>query len=229
MPTPPKPTGLKVLEGNPGKRRLNMTQRGVGSRRPRNAPTADFLERREQLITAAAEVFHDRGYDAGTLEDVARALAVRRATVYHYVESKGDLLHLVCSRALDMEFRGVRANVPVDDPSARLRALIGHQVAVVTGQPALFRVFFEQRHHLTPDDDQEIRFREREYFAIFATAVRAAQDAEVFPRIDPEIATRSILGMTNWCYAWFVAGRDDADGVTADIVALLLGSDDKRT
>jgi hypothetical protein len=93
----------------------------------------------------------------------------------------------------------------------RLEALIRHQVRTVTGQPALFSVFFEQRHRLDTRYEEEIRFREAEYVAVFEEAVNAAQTAGAMAGIDARCTTESLFGMTNWCHAWFVPGRDDAE------------------
>jgi AcrR family transcriptional regulator len=191
-------------------------------RRPRTGPSREFLERREELVTAAAAVFRRRGYDAGTLDDVARALDLSRATVYHYVQSKSALLHLVFSRVLDLELGPVADHPGHRDPAARLAALIRHQVRLVTSQPALFSVFFEERYRLDARYEEEIRIREAEYVAVFEEAVNAAQAAGVMAGIDPRRATESLFGMTNWCHAWFVPGRDDAERVSDTIVALLL-------
>src|SRR5207253_8692552 len=64
-------------------------RRGPG--RPRLLePSPEYVARREEIVAAAAEVFHEKGYDAGTLDDVADALDLRRASLYYYVRSKAN-------------------------------------------------------------------------------------------------------------------------------------------
>jgi len=53
-------------------------RRGRG--RPRHdTPSADYIARKELILQKAAEVFAAKGYEAGTLDDVAAALDMRKA------------------------------------------------------------------------------------------------------------------------------------------------------
>ena len=57
--------------------------------RPRSA---GYDDQREQILSAAAALFANRGYTAATMNDVAAACGVSKATLYHYVRDKHDLL-----------------------------------------------------------------------------------------------------------------------------------------
>jgi TetR/AcrR family transcriptional regulator len=48
-------------------------------------------ERPKQILSAAVELFRDRGFEATRLEDVAEKSGVSKATIYLYFESKEDL------------------------------------------------------------------------------------------------------------------------------------------
>lgn len=56
--------------------------------------------RRQQIIDAAEEVYADTGWDALTIDQVARAARLSRALVYVYFKDKGDLHAAICERAL---------------------------------------------------------------------------------------------------------------------------------
>ena len=47
--------------------------------------------RPEEIISAALEVFADRGFAATTLEDIARKAGVTKGTIYLYFENKEAL------------------------------------------------------------------------------------------------------------------------------------------
>ena len=57
--------------------------------RPRSA---GFEGQRDQILAAAAEVFATRGYAVATMQDVAAACGISKATLYHYVRDKPGLL-----------------------------------------------------------------------------------------------------------------------------------------
>lgn len=49
-------------------------------------------ERREQILNAALEVFAEKGYAGASMRDIARAVGVTEGLLYHYFESKEQLL-----------------------------------------------------------------------------------------------------------------------------------------
>ncbi len=50
---------------------------------------------RTEIVDTAAHVFAELGFRKATLDDIASRLGISRATLYHYVEGKEELLHLV--------------------------------------------------------------------------------------------------------------------------------------
>src|SRR5581483_4270471 len=154
--------------------------------RPRlEAPSPDFVARREEILSAAVEVFHVKGYDAGTLEDVAEALDLRRASLYYYVRSKAHLLYMIFERALDTALGKLEAYRAIEDPAARLDALIRHQVLMVANEPSLFTVFFDHRPRLNERYEEAIRSRERRYLSTIREVVNDALEAGALPGIEP--------------------------------------------
>src|SRR5258705_11889986 len=49
-------------------------------------------ERPNELLEAALRIFAERGYSKTRLEDIAAAVGVTKGTIYHYFETKEDLL-----------------------------------------------------------------------------------------------------------------------------------------
>lgn len=49
------------------------------------------LERRREILHAAAQIFADRGYAAADVAQIARLLGLTKASIYHYFESKEKL------------------------------------------------------------------------------------------------------------------------------------------
>jgi len=201
-------------------------RRGPG--RPRHeTPSAEFLERRESIIDTALEVFKQRGYDSGSLDDVAAVLGLRKASLYYYVRSKAELLYFVFDRAINRALERLETLTSADEsPRQRLEALIRHQVMVVSDDPSLFTVFFDQRPHHDGEYEAEIQKKERRYLRLYAQGVTDDAEAGVLTNIDPRYAAQLVLGMTNWTYKWFDPSRDDAEALADAAVQLVLGSSD---
>lgn len=191
-------------------------------------PSAEHVARREEIIATAAQVFHEKGYDAGTLDDVAEALELRRASLYYYVHSKANLLNMVFERGLDRALADMDELLKIDDPAERLAALIAHQVEAVATDPSLFSVFFDQRRRLEERYEEAIRARERKYLEIYRKAIEAAGAAGVLEVVDVRLTSQAIFGMTTWTYKWFNPKRDDLGQLVDSCIALVLGADWKR-
>ena len=192
--------------------------------RPRHeTPSNDYIARLEEIITVATQVFRERGYEAGSLEDVASALGLRKASLYYYVESKSALLHLIFDRAISDALREISRIVSIDEPRQRLEALIRHQALRVSTEPSLFTVFFDQRPGLRDEHYEDILAKERAYVRHYIDAVQDAIAVEALPRGDPRMLADILLGMTSWSYKWFDPSRDDPEEFADACVRLVLG------
>jgi AcrR family transcriptional regulator len=57
--------------------------------------------RRAEICRTAARIFRDHGYDATSVSDLARALGITKAGLYHYFESTEALLFEIMTYGLD--------------------------------------------------------------------------------------------------------------------------------
>lgn len=117
-------------------RPMSTTGRRVG--RPRAQQRADSgLSAREELLTAAAELFTTRGYAATTTRAVAERAGMRQATMYHYVAGKEDLLAELLESTVTPSL-ALAGKLLADDATAaedRLWELCRSDVALLCGGP----------------------------------------------------------------------------------------------
>ena len=214
-------SSTKPDSGEGGREAPTASKRG----RPRlTEPSPDYLRRRQEVIETAARVFHNQGYESGSLDDVAAALDLRKASLYYYVKSKSQLLYFVFDQAISEALERLRTVADTSDPADRLRMYIQHQVTIMSEERSLFRVFFENRPSLSPEFEASIREKERQYLNLFIDAVKAAVDADLLPAMDPRYGAQAILGMSTWVYKWYDPESDDPAQVVEDFTALVLPS-----
>ncbi len=198
-------------------------RRGPG-RPPNLEPSAAFLARREMIVDTAIAVFSERGFDQGTLDDVALSLGTSRGSLYHYVPSKAHLLFLIFDRAIGTTLDRMAELSMVEDPVARLEGLIAQQVRVIAENQSMFLVFFGDRPALEERYESVIRAKERRLLRYLIEAVAEVQRVGRLPPGDPRQVAQAILGMTSWFHKWFEPDRDDPDGYARICQALILGS-----
>jgi AcrR family transcriptional regulator len=55
---------------------------------------------RDHILEAAAQIFSEKGYHAASMQDIAEAVCLQKASLYHHVSSKQDILFDLLERAL---------------------------------------------------------------------------------------------------------------------------------
>ncbi|WP_328909187.1 TetR/AcrR family transcriptional regulator [Streptomyces sp. NBC_00234] len=115
---------------------MSTTGRRVGRPRAQQRPDSG-LSAREELLSAAAELFTTRGYAATTTRAVAERAGMRQATMYHYVAGKEDLLAELLESTVTPSLALARQLLAEDGASAeaRLWELCRSDVALLCGGP----------------------------------------------------------------------------------------------
>src|ERR1700683_2784368 len=84
--------------------------------------------KRERLVVAARQLFHQQGVEMTTLADIAHVADVPVGNIYYYFKTKDDLVGSV----IDAYSVDLRARLSLLDrhrtPKARLKALVRDQV-----------------------------------------------------------------------------------------------------
>ena len=190
--------------------------------RPRQErPSAAYYAKQAEIVDVAIDVFQERGFDQGTLDDVAASLGTGRASLYHYVPSKAHLLYLIFDRAISTTLEIMEQLAATSDPGERLRALIRQQVHTIAANPGLFIVFFGDRPALEERYEADIRPKERRLLRHLIEAVKAASATGELGDLEPRLAAQAILGMTSWFHKWYNPARDDPDAF-ADVCVQLV-------
>src|SRR5436305_15254926 len=96
--------------------------------------------RREELTRIAARLFAERGYHGTSLADLAEALGIQKASLYHHIETKEDLLWEVAWAGAEA-FHAALDAVPDAPAAERLRLALRGHLRVVAEQLDAATVF----------------------------------------------------------------------------------------
>ncbi|HEU0167064.1 MAG TPA: TetR/AcrR family transcriptional regulator [Chloroflexota bacterium] len=197
-------------------------KRGPGRPR-RDSPSPEYLARQDLILQTAAQIFAARGYDGGTLEDVAEALGMRKASLYHYVRSKQDLLAQLFVRAFEKGVARLEEVATTPNPAERLVAILRVYVDEMADHPGLVAAFAGGRPHFGDQRDDEFDENDRRMVSILERAVADAVQAEALPPVDPRYGALAIIGMVSCVHRWYDSERDQTPEAIAGQFARLLG------
>jgi AcrR family transcriptional regulator len=172
---------------------------------PQVVTQRDGQRRREELIEIACHVFAEKGFDGATLQDIADQFGVLKGSLFHYIQSKDDLLFEIIDRVYAGAEEAIWSIARADDTAvSRLRRLIIAYVRYVTDHQPAITVWLHDLNSLDPARGQVIRQREehnRDRLVDLIT--QAQQEGGVHPDADPRLVAFALLGSMNWVHRWF--------------------------
>jgi AcrR family transcriptional regulator len=189
---------------------------------------AGYDEQREMILERAAALFARGGYPGTSMNQVAEACGLSKATLYHYYRDKYELLVSIADGHVS-RLQGIVGDAIAQEvtPQGQMRALIRRLVEEYANAQNEHRVLTEDVKFLQPEDRDRILGKEREVVAAFARVVAALRpDLKEAAMSKP--LTMLLFGMVNWMFTWMKPQGTLAYEEMAPVVAdLFLGGLEK--
>lgn len=171
----------------------------------------------QAVLRQAIELFNRRGYDATSIDDLAKELKVTKSAVYHHVPSKEYLLSAALDQALDGLTQLVdQAQAEAGTSSAydRLHATLHRSVHILIENLAAVTLLLRVRGN--SDVERQALARRRHVDEAFAALVaEAIAEGSLRDDLDPGLVARLLFGLVNSLTEWY----DPHGATTADQIA----------
>ena len=169
----------------------------------------DYERRREEIVERAARLFAERGFHGASIADLAVACGSSKSLLYHYYESKEDILYDVMYshvKALIDAAEEVAAN-PID-PAKKLKAITRQFVQLYLGAAYRQRVLLNELGHLGVAQRKTIVNIQRRLIEIVEEILVGVRPALSSQPSLKRPAAMLYFGMINWMHTWLnPAGR----------------------
>ena len=160
----------------------------------------------EALVDVAVQVFLRHGYDGASLDQVAEAAGITKASIYYHAAGKEALLAHGAGRALDALF------AVLDEPAAldgraldRFRHVVRRTIEITIER--LPEVALLLRVRGNTESERWILDRRRRFDRLVAKIVLEAQSkGELRADIEAGLITRLLFGMLNSVTEWYRPG-----------------------
>ncbi len=159
---------------------------------------------REDILEAAAQVFRKKGFHGASMADIAASVNLQKASLYHHVASKQEILLELLERALstlaDEVSKVSMQALPADQ---KLRQMIRVYLQLLAEYPDLSSVLLFEHRSL----DKKAHARHvphRDHFeALWRDVVNEGRREKIFECPDAGIAVRALMGTMNWTLTWY--------------------------
>lgn len=167
---------------------------------------SDPKQKLREICGIAARVFYEKGYEGGSMQDIAEAVGLTKAGLYHHVGSKDKLLFEIMDYGMDILDETVLQKVKhISDAREKLRqTIIGHIDLVVRARDLEITVILHENRSLKGALRKKINARKRAYIEFLEGLIGEVQrGAGGEPKLSPRLAAFALLGMINWLYQWY--------------------------
>jgi AcrR family transcriptional regulator len=181
--------------------------------------------RERQVWDAAAHLFRTQGVAATSVQDLADAVGLGKSSLYHYIETKEQLLYDMIRHAEQSAVLALEDLIGHDAPAidrlyAAIRFDVGHLIDHLdTTSLALHAV-----RELKPRHRDVVVALVRRYATTFETLIAAGRtEGTLRDAPDAVVALRGTIGVMSWTYRWYrPRGSGDVSRLADGIADLLL-------
>jgi TetR/AcrR family transcriptional regulator, cholesterol catabolism regulator len=181
---------------------------------------------RRLILDHAARLLRSNGYHQTSLREIAEAVGIRKASLYHHFRSKEEIVEAVVNDGVRFVREAVAAALQAADaadPHGRLQAAIAAHLAALHGHSdytcASIKVFSFGENNPAPESVRRIR---RDYDDLWRALIdELAGVGALTPGIAPERLRLFLLGAMNGSIDWYREGRFDIAQLAGELAALV--------
>jgi AcrR family transcriptional regulator len=189
---------------------------------------------RRRLLSEATRLFAEHGFEGTSVQEIVLAAGVTKGAMYHYFNSKDDLLHEIYGRVLRMQMdRLTQIADGTGTVVERLHRAAADVVETTTANLDDSTIFFRSMHLLAPETRKSVRAERRLYHERFRDLVLEGQREGVFSdRVEAGLVVDYFFGSVHHLGTWYrtdgpltgaQVGRQFADLLLASLGAGQVG------
>jgi AcrR family transcriptional regulator len=169
--------------------------------------TTRFDQKLADILSAAAAVFAEEGFDRASIRSVAERAGTSVPGLYYYVSSKDELLYLIQLQAFQALVERFASQMAAEaEPEAKLELLMRHHLGRFLANLSELSVCAREFDRLRGDYRADIRRIQREYFALAQSVFDDLARKHGSSNVDSRTAALAMFGAVNWVSTWYRPG-----------------------
>jgi len=158
-------------------------------------------KRKEEIQTAAAKLFGEKGFAACSVRDIAQAVGLGAASLYNHMGSKDELLTTICFRCANEFLVGMKSiDASSNEPQEKIKELIRLQIHIALNDKSSVTVFNDEWRHLQEPYLSSFLELRRSYEKTYLRIIREGIQKGVFKPVDDYLMYQLILSSLRWLH-----------------------------
>jgi AcrR family transcriptional regulator len=159
--------------------------------------------RKIEILRAAALLFHKKGFDATSMNDIAKAVNLTKPGLYYYVQSKEDLLFAIMEHAMNqLQEAVITPAKKQSSPDECLASIIENHARVVM-EDRVITILTDEMAGLSPEHYELLIQRKQDYLDLLRSTLEELMAAGRVRPLNPTVMAFSIFGILLWLPRWF--------------------------
>ena len=160
--------------------------------------------RRRQILDTAVGIFYDIGFEGASLRDLANKVGINKATLYHYFESKEEILFQILDEVGQSLLGGLEEARRVStDPLECLKAMVRFQIYYMEANLEGIKVLVEEQKCLGNELADKTREVQDQILKLYESVLTDCMKAGRVRNLHLATTAFAILGQINWLYHWY--------------------------
>jgi AcrR family transcriptional regulator len=178
---------------------------------------------KQEILEAAAQIFSEKGYHAASMQDIANIVNLQKASLYHHISGKQEILFELLDQALDVLIQRIEGVLTLQKTSEeKLRLAMRVYIKTLVDQRDLSAVLLFEHRSLNESYRSRHLPKRDEFEQLWRRMIEDGILEKSFNFPDPALAARALLGLMNWTISWYkveglLSGEDIAD-LYADLI-----------
>lgn len=172
------------------------------SKKPKRSPHKRGTMTRRVILDTSAVMFHEKGYDRTSLDDIANALSVTKPSLYYHFSSKEEIL-LECVTAAYVHFQeeiALRDNLDLNGRK-RIEIFLRLYLEVITNDLGVSMVIADDRV-MSPEGRTRYSKLRRVLSGDLEDRIKLGIADGSIDVPETRLTTNAIFGMFNWVGHW---------------------------
>ena len=182
------------------------------------------LNRKSEILKVAKDLITEKGYNAVSMRDLAKALDIKAASLYNHIANKQEILSTIILEIAEAFTVGMTQIFNEETTSIKkLQDLIGLHIDISINNSGAMAMMHNDWKHL--EADELIRFvtLRNAYENNFRTIIKQGINQGEIINKNPEVIVFSMLSTLQTMYLWYEKrGKMDVNILKTDMVSVLL-------